>query len=280
MKKLSKPTDTAKDVFNTCISRVRDADLKSRFERCENEIVLASNDFEQKVSLAQLHKIKSSDNVGNIVTAEEMKKVYTDRMVNKTSSGREYYDKLMAIPKHGRCPLCGQRVVSTLDHHLPKAHFPALAVAPLNLIASCKDCNTTKTDSIPKSSNEETIHPYFDNVDEYAWLCANVIEEKPTAIVFSVLLPDVWKGSTLGSRIKYHFKVFKLAELYASHAAEELQNIQYILNQLYELGGVDAVKSFLSESAKSRSEINKNSWQAAFYNGLANNDWFCNESWK
>ncbi|MTI11656.1 hypothetical protein [Sansalvadorimonas verongulae] len=134
MKKLPKPELNAKDVFSRCVSRIRDDDLKTRLMSCEDTVELAASEFDQKALAVELHTIQSSDNVDNTVTSDEMKSVYTQRMVKKTSPGREYYDLLMAIPAHGRCPLCGQRIVTTLDHHLPKAHYPALVVSPLNLI--------------------------------------------------------------------------------------------------------------------------------------------------
>ncbi len=164
MKKLLKPNDSALDVFNACIDRVRDEDLKRRLIACSQEIEDSSIEFDAKVSIAQLHTILPKDNVATVVTVDEMKVVYTSRMAKKLAPGRIYYDKLMSLPDHGRCPLCSQRVVSTLDHHLPKAHFPSLAVSPFNLIPACQDCNKTKSEDIPICSEEETLHPYYDDV--------------------------------------------------------------------------------------------------------------------
>jgi len=157
MKKLVKPNFKPLEVFKACIDRVRDSELKSRLVACYQEIENASNEFDQKAYTSQLNTIASKDNVASSVTVAEMKSVYTNRMAKKLAPGRIYYDKLMSLPEHGRCPLCSQRVVSTLDHHLPKAHFPSLAVSPLNLIPACQDCNKTKSEDIPSCSEEETL---------------------------------------------------------------------------------------------------------------------------
>lgn len=279
MKKLDKPILNANDVFLRCISRVRDNDLKSRLTSCENVVASSAIEFDHKATAVELHTITASDNINNIVSSEEMKSVYTQRMVKKTSPGREYYDLLMAIPAHGRCPLCGQRTVTTLDHHLPKAHFPALVVSPLNLIPACKDCNTTKKDDIPTSAEDETIHPYYDNLEQDTWLKAQLVQEFPVSIKYYVSEENDF-SDLLTNRIKNHFKVFQLGPLYSSYAAEELSNIQFILNKLFDVGGVEKVRDHLLDEAESREYANLNSWQTALYKCLASNEWFCENGFR
>lgn len=274
MRKLDKPIDKAEDVFHQCISRVRNQDLKNRLLQCEAEIVSVSTTFENNITSANLHTIPTSDNVAGVVTVDEMIKVYTNRMVGKTSPGRYYYNKFISIPAHGRCPLCGQRVVSTLDHHLPKAHYPALVVTPINLIPSCQDCNKTKTDTIPTKSSEETLHPYFDDVDTDYWLKCTVIENSPPSLFFYADPPQYW-DETLRNRVKYHFKSLELGDLYVSHASEELLSIYYSLEKIFNIGGKEVVKDHLQDAASSRANVFINSWQTAMYTTLANNEWFC-----
>ncbi|EAW1174398.1 hypothetical protein S922_22975 [Salmonella enterica subsp. enterica] len=274
MKKLLKPNDRALDVFNACIARVRDEDLKNRLLACRQEIERASIEFDTKASTVQLHTITPKNNVANSVTAEEMKKVYTNRMAKKLAPGRIYYDRLMSLPEHGRCPLCAQRVVSTLDHYLPKAHFPSLAVSPFNLIPACQDCNKTKSEDIPSCSAEETLHPYYDDVENFVWIKAKLNESTPVVIEFYVEPPEQC-SPTLAERMKYHFQSFKLAALYASHAAEEIASIEYTARKLYETGGSSELKKYLTETAAGKQSINLNSWQSALYTCLSVSDWYC-----
>ncbi|MFG1491108.1 HNH endonuclease, partial [Oceanospirillum sp. HFRX-1_2] len=176
----------------------------------------AAEEFNQKAALAELHTIEAKDNVANAVSVDEMKTVYTGRMAKKLAPGRIYYDRIMALPEHGRCPLCSQRVVSTLDHHLPKAHFPSLAVSPLNLIPSCQDCNKTKSEEIPRNSEQETLHPYYDDVENFSWVKAKLKESIPVVVEFYVDPPQNCDG-VLKERLKHHFSTFDLAALYSSH---------------------------------------------------------------
>lgn len=274
MKKLLKPNDSALDVFNVCIDRIPNKDLKNRLLACCQEIEISSNEFDRKAPTAQLHTILPKDNVANVVTVNEMKDVYTIRMVKKLAPGRIYYDKLMSLPEHGRCPLCSQRVVSTLDHHLPKAHFPSLAVSPFNLIPACQDCNKTKSEDIPSCSEEETLHPYYDDVESFIWIKARLTESIPVVVEFYVDPPREC-SQTLVRRMKYHFEVFKLASLYTSHAAEELACIEYSAQSVYNAGGSIALKNYLAETALGKQSVNLNSWQSALYICLSENDWFC-----
>ncbi|WP_417538683.1 HNH endonuclease [Marinobacter sp.] len=274
MRKLLKPVDSALDVFNVCIGRVRSTDLKSRLLACSREIESSSIEFDQKAPNSQLHTILSKDNVANSVTVDEMKAVYTDRMAKKLAPGRIYYDRLMSLPEHARCPLCSQRVVSTLDHHLPKAHFPSLAVSPFNLIPACQDCNKTKSEGIPTCSAEETLHPYYDDVESFVWIRARLIETVPVAIEFYVDPPDDC-DPILAERLKNHFKSFGLAALYASHAAEELASVEYIAKRVFDNGGSVELQRHLVETASGKRAVNLNSWQSALYCCLSENNWFC-----
>ncbi|MCE5268403.1 MAG: HNH endonuclease [Planctomycetaceae bacterium] len=275
MRKLDMPAEDAGQVFRMCIGGVRNAALRRRLASVEANIVADANAFRYAASTAMLHTMLPEEDIAGIVSKSEMSDVYTQRMAKKGSSGRPIYDKLLAAPAHGRCPLCGQRTVSTLDHHLPKAHYPTLAVVPINLIPTCADCNRAKTDAIAQTREEQTLHPYFDNIENDSWLEADVIEDVPASLRFCVSPPVDWDESK-AARVRHHFKVFKLAALYASHAAEELAGMRYRLKKLFDEADAEAVVEHLWEEAESRAAINVNSWQTAMYRALASSNWYCN----
>jgi hypothetical protein len=184
------------------------------------------------------------------------------------------YDKLLAVPINGICPLCGLRTVSTLDHHLPKASFPALAVTPINLVPACSDCNRAKIDILIVGPDEQTIHPYFDDVENEPWLAAEIAVNNLVSVRFIVDAPRNWNALKT-ARVEYHFSIFKLAALYAAHAAEELAGIRFQLNLIFDRGGQDAVRAHLAEQADSRESSHVNSWQTAFYKAAAASTAFC-----
>lgn len=273
MRKISKPTYDIGDVYDLCISRVKNPDLKQRLERCKSDIINASLDYNDKATRTMLHQISIMTSVRD-VSAKEMEKVYTYRMAKKKTSGRPIYDKLKSSSKYGRCPLCGQRVVSSLDHHLPKTDFPLFVVNPINLIPSCGDCNKVKDTYKASSQQEETLHPYYDDVENDKWLKARVINTTPCSIEFFVDKPSSW-SDLLFERTLNHFKLFGLANLYSSESAQELVNINYRVASLHSLGGYQFVKDHLQEEAVSRNNAYLNSWQTAFYEALSSSSWYC-----
>lgn len=284
MRILSKPTEKGKEVFLKCIDEICNRDLKNRLMNCVSMIESAEAEFDNKVVKQQLHKLvrnksnkvtKNIRTIGNFVTVNELKKVYTNQFAHINSPGRSIYDKLLLKAKYGKCPLCGHRNVSSLDHHLPKAYYPLLSVVPINLIPCCSDCNYGKLGSFPKTADEETLHPYYDNVENDLWLKATVQHTAPPSLYFFVDAPDSW-DTLLIQRTKHHFRAFSLNKLYSIEAANELGNIKDQIEDYYKRDGSFGVKRFLQECQSSRSKLYLNSWQSAMYSALANDEWFCN----
>jgi hypothetical protein len=276
MRKLQIPTDLPLDVLLTSISNYEDQDLIKRIKSVGNKIVEASDEFEERVKSKSLHTLMPHDGVLGIVTTKEMKNVYNDKFAKKGQPGRDIYDRILNAPKLNKCPLCGSGVVSTLDHHLPKAKYPALAVTPINLIPSCYDCNKTKTASRPFTSEEETLHPYFDDVEDELWLKAEVIEQKPVGFKFYVVQPENWDDLKY-KRVKYHFKTFKLGRLYSIFAAGEISLRELTLNRIYDKSGSQELKLQIKDYAESSERIHLNSWQSAMFRALEKSEWYTQE---
>ncbi|MGH3933068.1 MAG: HNH endonuclease [Pseudonocardiaceae bacterium] len=270
---LGKPLDAARDTYRTCISRVSRAGLKERLEGFEDDVADAADRFEEAVRATALHTLDKSTFAPNSEDDQkELRKVYTDRMAKEGAPGRSIYDALrLAAP---RCPLCGHRNVSTLDHHLPKADYPLLSVAPANLVPACSDCNKNKMNTSPATAEEQTLHPYFDNIDDNQWLSAKVIEEKPPSLRFFVDPPQNWPAC-LTTRVHRHFDVFRLDVLYGAQAATELAGIEYVMRLQFETTGAEGVCRYVQQQAASRSATHLNHWTAATYRALAGNPWYC-----
>ena len=273
MRKLNSPIEDAIDVFEICISKVQNADLKDRLENCKPSIKSAEVDYTTKAPRTELYTIATHNSINGNVTSEEMKKVYSNWMVGATSPGRYIYDKWRASAPNNICPLCAQRTTENLEHHLPKSKYPIYSVVPVNIFPICSSCNKIKLDAISNSPETDHIHPYFDNVDDELWLKGEVIETKPASIRFYTVKPDNWDDIKYG-RINNHFKLFELEKLYASHSATELTNNIFRINKLFESGGILSVKNFLEDSWLSMRDANINSWQTATYEALYNSNWY------
>lgn len=271
---LARPGQSARNAYTTCISRVRNLGLAARLGAATSTVVNASAAFDRAAAQGSLHQILPVAVVAPDVTTEEMGKVYTQRMAKNGAPGRDIYDEIFGSSPHGRCPLCGQRSVATLDHHLPKAHYPALAVAPLNLLPACSDCNKAKLDAIPTCAEEVALHPYYDDLGDDAWLVARVVQRQPTALRFRVDVPAAW-SPVLAARVSNHFRSLGLAALYASEAAEELINIRHQLVTLRAADAAAGVRDELQRRALSCEIGRQNGWRAASYRAWHASNWFC-----
>jgi HNH endonuclease len=274
MRKLSKPNDGAVDVFLLCADGVKETELRARFKQVTPDIQKAAESFEAAAAAAALYLLEEKQDVAGLVTAREMAELYDQRMARAGSRGRRIYDKLKLLTS--TCPLCGHRPVSGLDHQLPRSKFPALAVTPTNLVPACGDCNKKKHSSRPRTAEEQTFHPYFDDFGREPWLHAELLESSPPVLRFFVRPPSSWPA-LWGARARHHFKFFELAELYTAQAAQELVDIRYQLTKLRERAGAKAVHGHLKETADSLERSNPNSWKTAMYKALGASYWFCTE---
>lgn len=273
MRALPKPGHGAGAVFLRCISRVSDPILKARLEAASGSVEAASAQFDRAAEAGRLHELAADEDVPG-VRAAEMEKVYTQRMARRAAPGRDVYDAILGAAPNGVCPLCQQRIASTLDHHLPKARFPALVVAPLNLVPACTDCNKAKLDHLPVSAAEAALNPYYDDIDGVTWLAAEVVEGTPSAVVFRVAAPSHW-DPVLAHRVRRHFALLGLGRLYAAQAAEELVNLRHQLGLLYKAAGSAGVRAELIAHHRSCREARRNGWRTAAYRAWADNEWFC-----
>ncbi len=279
MRKITKPTDNSGDVFIECIEIVRNANLKARLTATRNLIEEAATELDDKVTTGELHTVIRENIVNGNVTSKELADVYTYRMAKQGTPGRKIYDKLKIAAPYGICPLCSHRIVTTIDHYLPKTEYPRLSVVPINLVPSCSDCNKSKLTNYPTVSEEETLHPYYDDIENDLWLQATVNHSTPPTIQFIVVPHYDWE-ELLSDRVKFHFDSLELNSLYSAQATVELVQINYRLLMLHDSLGAEGVRNHLIEGAETRNHANINSWQAATYRAMAADQWFCDGGFK
>ncbi|MFD5021067.1 hypothetical protein ACFWMP_19350 [Paenibacillus sp. NPDC058367] len=272
MRSIDKPAYTTEFVYKTCISEVKRKQLKKTLEACIPEIIKVSDRYELLGEKGLLYTLKDNTCVNLAIDKKHLIRVYTTRMVDKDQPGRSIYNELLSHTPHSMCPICSQRRVSSIDHYLPKSLFPSLAVAPINLIPACDQCNKKKLDEVALTYENSTLHPYFDDFLSERFLFAEVIESVPPVIRFFVDPPNNWDES-LKKRVRNHFTFFQLNELYSVHAAEE---ITAQVDVWFDLDAKER-RGFFLKQARSREKKNPNSWQVAMYDGLAASRWFCEE---
>lgn len=279
MRRLVKPDYDVGDILDTCISNIASADLKSRLIGIKPLLRTAASDYEVAATNSKLYEIKSIDGVDPDVTTDEMVNLYDQKLVKLKQPGRTIYEKIRSAPINDRCPLCAQGIVGSLDHYLPKSDFPVYAITATNLVPACDKCNKIKLKQSATKPEEQTLHPYFDDVENELWLKAQVIETSPATFSFYVDPPLHW-DEILKARTKHHFDLFKLNKLYISYAADLLTDIRYTLNTLYVETGTQGVKDHLNQQALSCSKAQVNSWQTSTYQVMTDSNWFCDGGFK
>ncbi|WP_143959488.1 HNH endonuclease [Litoribacter populi] len=279
MRKIAKPSIKVSAVIDDCIDNMTDIVLKSEIQKSIGVFTTAEFELENKILINELYKIQMKEEISTSLNIDELKKLYTNRLVNKQNKGRKYYDSIFVSAPNGKCPLCSQRIVRALDHYLPKSKYPIYSITPINLVPACTDCNKDKLVEVPTKGEEETLHPYFDDVEGGSWLKMEILHCKPFVIEYFVSPPNDW-DELLKKRIKFHFKVYNLNELYSIHAQEEFENIRNQLTELHTSLGNVVLKNHLLDSYYTREKVNKNSWQTAFYYALTNDLNFTNGGFK
>ena len=275
MRAVKRPGFDATCTYLRCTSRVKNVELRQRFQKILTHISYAALEYSNRARNAQLHLINQSNDVAGVVTGDEMVGVYNQRMVLKDSPGREIYDALKLLPELGVCPFCDHGMVSTLDHILPKSLFPKLVVAPDNLVGACRDCNQKKAASAPTCEEEVPFHPYFDNLSSVKWLDGQVIRGEVASVMFCVRNVVQWP-SRLNARVRRQFEELELGLLYASQAAREISGLRMNMDQIFSAGGARGVQEELIVKSRSWEKHSVNCWQAVTYKALSESDWYCN----
>lgn len=275
MRKILKPSLSVEQVLEDCLENMTSEVLKTELIKSKLKFNTAEQEFDSKKKSNKLHEIVQLQVISSEIHVDQLKSLYSDRMVNKANKARLHYDYIFSLAPNGKCPYCSQRVVRTLDHYLPKSKYPLLSITPLNLVPSCSDCNKDKLVDVPSKSEEESLHPYYDDVEGENWLKMRIIKYNPFDVEFYTSPPQNW-NDVLKERIKFHFNTYKINELYCIHAQEEFENIKLTITELFQTNGSVDLKKHLADGFRSREVVNKNSWQSAFYRAVSEDISFIN----
>ena len=82
----------------------------------------------------------------------------------------------------------------------------------------------------------DTLHPYYDNIENDLWLRAELNEVRPVSVRFLVDPPASWTA-VFADRVARHFRAFGLNKLYAVHAAQSISGMQWRLSRTRDARG-------------------------------------------
>lgn len=274
MKRLPLPTFEVKDAVEQCAAGITIASRSQALLGALPNFQAAEATYKALAATGHLFQIPTSDQVTPLLSGELMGTIYKSHFVRTGSPSRALYEAIRFAPPYGLCPMCGQRIVASVDHYLPQSLHPIFNLTPANLVPACSDCNKGKLAKFAQSAEEQTLHPYFDDLGNERWLVVDVRETAPPSIAYRVQPPAGWTP-VLTARVLHHFNVMGLAELYAAQAASELADISFNLGELAKSGGPASVRTHLHGEFASRHARDANSWKTALYDGLWASDWFC-----
>jgi len=263
MLKVDVPLDDAEEVFASSAVHTRDRLLRDALMGQREHVADRAAEYLAFAADAELFMMQTVAPVG--VTGTSLAAVY-DRVLVR-GAGRELYDRIRASTRFGRCPLCGQRDVKTVDHYLPQTAFPELAVFPANLVPSCSDCNHVKRAYQARTANDQLFHPYFDDWNGMRLLSARLEIGENVVTRFRIRGSDNLDAA-IRARAGRHFDTLGLAQLYAQEAATELVARKGTFRSAYD-DGEESLREELEIAASGWARINLNGWQAALYRALA-----------
>lgn len=279
MKRLVPPPFDAAGVVETCASGITIAERAQALLDALPVIQSSEAEYRELGPVGQLYRIAESDVVTPAIDVQLMGVIYKSHFARKGSPSRPLYEQIKMAPEFGICPLCGQRVVATVDHYLPQSRYPKLNLTPVNLVPACADCNKQKLAGAPARAEDQTLHPYFDDLGSERWLIVEVMPSAPPTITFAIRRSSDWT-ELLYTRVRHHFHVMGLGELYVAQAASEMADISYALEDIGASVGPDGVRQHLDGQFRSRHARDANSWKTALYEGLRDSDWFCSEGYR
>lgn len=310
MIKLELPTDCQnyETVIDTCLESinitrqdVKDKNLlyKDKIEQNKSDLIRISNSYYRWTRVNFLFKYQycklekkdlirmGNHQVTNLLTNEEMVKLYDEYFAKQGKPARRFYEKIINNAKNPniRCPFCGGiGEPNELDHFLPKSDFGYYSIFPYNLIPICKDCNQKyKKTFYPTEKNNQLIHPYLDNDCFFneQWLFARIILDADditlTTVKFYVNPPHHWSDDKKG-KVAFHFKKFDLDRRFSTRSIDYLSDlIDEIIKGKENHRNIEYFISERLDTVIDNSRYHINSWKKSLYQAIKaeiNNIWY------
>ncbi len=178
-----------------------------------------------------------------------------------------------------RCPFCGISESSTLDHYLPKEHYPEFSIFPKNLVPCCALCNTRKRDMILEQGTDVRmfLHPCYDTIPDIEFLTVLTRMEGDALVLSYRLTRPVGMLLKTFQHLQSHFTQLDLADRYRRMGLDHLGEQYPALRRAYgPTADATRVAEKLVEVAGDFEEIaGRNYWLSKLYRALTVNNEFC-----
>ncbi|MEU8564807.1 hypothetical protein AB0C45_25435 [Streptomyces cyaneofuscatus] len=277
---LDPPSHSAKDSWDICTKLSRDTkDNENLGTKLREASSVAQNAAETFRVAAEAHMLHALDPENFKIEGIADKSVTTIAYISGMTKGpgRTIYNDLMAAPEDDLCPLCRHSEVTQLDHVMPKMDYPALCVAPQNLVPVCGICNHTKNSQTSTVAGQVLLHPYFEHTGTGSWLYAAVVPNSRGRLEYFVKSPVQWT-QTFSARVQYQFEFLKLSKRYSTRASQTLNGMREYFASELKNNGSDGLRTHLNRLAESHLSKDHNDWRGVAYRSWADSDDFCRGS--
>ncbi|MER5864564.1 HNH endonuclease signature motif containing protein [Kitasatospora sp. NPDC002040] len=270
----------ARASWDICTGVARDTvnnqGLGSKLRDAASAVEEAAETYRAAALTSNLHNLKTKDfQIMGVPGVRVSEIVYESGM--RGGQGRAIYEAVMEGRDEDLCPMCRHSDVSELDHVLPKKAFPALCVAPDNLVGICDFCNSKKSDFTWSDAQKVLLHPHFENVSADVWLAAEVIPGTKGTLVYSVDPPSHW-DPVLAARVRNQFKFMEMAKRYGSKAQQTLSGMRKMFDTQLKKKGATGLRVYLKDLAASHQADDLNGWTGVAYDAWAEDADFCRGS--
>lgn len=272
---LDPPMMTVEETLAAACEGLQNNVLKIRLMDRERDLSAAEKIYISAAECNDLHMLATTEREAERLLpdrdGEHLRTLYSAGLVGR-KDGRLKYDELKARALFGRCLLCGNSEIGSLDHHLPKDMLPLYTICPVNLVPACGKCNQMKGDRIGATAAQRTLHPYYDRPGQAGRYLFADITSWPVQFRIQAL-PD-WDAE-LRARVQYHFDTFKLAQRYAEFCISVVTAHQWLHEKIRRESGMSALTDHLQEDAEQHASTHGlNTWDTALRYGLADSTWY------
>ncbi|WP_420867589.1 HNH endonuclease signature motif containing protein [Cellulosimicrobium aquatile] len=266
----SPPEVSAGSVARACVRGIRDQNLRAAVFSAIEAIEANNASYRELGEADRLHEIDGYSHTVPGVSAEQLRWLYSSRLV-RGSEARQVYEALKAAAPHFKCLYCKEALATTLDHFVPKKSVGSFAIDPCNLVPACPRCNQLIGEQWSSSRVEQMLHPYF-SPEPGRWLRASVVHSEPVTLDFTAE-PDLSLPEDSRERLVRQFERLGLALHLARSCAAELAGLCRTLST--SVASADEVREDLLKNALVGFEVDPNDRRAVMYEALALDAWFC-----
>jgi len=275
MYKICPPPMLAAQVYRETAESISNEKRRQEHLQCTGEIVAKCKEYDHLGKAAKFETaLPSSFHVSNL-DVSAMPELY-DKQFVRLKKTKVHRDLIKSGAQNNSCPYCGIGFISQLDHYLPKSEFHAITVHPHNLVPSCADCNSAKRAYHPSEDSPAVFHPYFDDVFDFAWLDATLLQGHDRHTIAKFGVDEKIEDVQLRDRMLKHLEVFKLQSRFSSAASQLIQEFERFIRDRTHEFNLESAKSHLKFSIKTSSALRLNDYRAATYRAMLTSPWYLN----